>query len=132
MNVCSVVRLITLIDSRATTSPTFDPSWYGPAPIVLSVMEIQLATICASLPVFWPIVKDAWESKRIVVTHEVDIRNEPRKVDEYELRDGYDMYSLQTTPSYRPWEKLEEQHRGHVMRSTSVTSGRVDYRLSLA
>jgi hypothetical protein len=60
------------VETRATTSPTFDPTWYGATPIVLSSMEVYLAVICASLPVFWPVMQKTIGSV-IIVTHEVKI-----------------------------------------------------------
>lgn len=47
--------------------------------------EVHLATICASLPVFWPILKDSFSSWRITVTREVQITREAREVDEENL-----------------------------------------------
>lgn len=73
----SIWRLQSIVETRATTLPTFDPTWYGPTPIVLSSIEVSLATMCASLPVFWPvIVKNL--GPYIMVTHEVKITHETR------------------------------------------------------
>lgn len=73
----SIWRLQSIVETRATTLPTFDPTWYGPTPIVLSCMEISLATMCASLPVFWPVIKKSL-GPYIMVTHEVKITRESR------------------------------------------------------
>lgn len=62
------------------TSPTFDPTWYGTTPIVLSCMEVDLAAVCASLPVFWPVIQKSIGSV-IIVTHEVKITREQRAGD---------------------------------------------------
>lgn len=73
----SIWRLQSIVDTRATTLPTFDPTWYGATPIVLSSMEVGLATICASLPVFWPVLKKNL-GPYIMVTHEVRVTRENR------------------------------------------------------
>lgn len=70
--ICSISRFATQIHSRATTYPSFDPTWYGPSTTVLSVLEVDLATIVASLPIFWPHLRRNIAS--ILVTHEVEIK----------------------------------------------------------
>lgn len=69
---CSIVRFAYIIKNHATTYPTFDPTWYGGYTTVLSVIEVDLATIVASLPVFWPHLRRNITS--IMVTHEVEIK----------------------------------------------------------
>ncbi|GKT77445.1 integral membrane protein [Colletotrichum tofieldiae] len=61
----------------AGTHPTLDPSWYGCTPIVLAAVEINLATICASLPVFWPTLQK--NIGQIFITKEVEITSEIRR-----------------------------------------------------
>jgi hypothetical protein len=70
-------RLVIITESRAGTYPTLDPSWYGGGPIVLAALEIDLAAMCASLPVFWPVLKSnlGW----IFVTREVSVTRELRR-----------------------------------------------------
>lgn len=106
MNVCSVLRLITLIENQAGTYPTLDPSWYGCSPIVLSALEVHLATICASLPVFWPIIKDAIAVRSITVTREVQITRETRDLGDWEF--AYDMETQPTEAMM--WSKRKMQH----------------------
>jgi len=74
VNVLSTWRLALLVQTRASTSPTLDPSWYGCEPIVLAALEIDLALICASLPVFWPVIEKSLGS--IFVTYEVEVTRE--------------------------------------------------------
>lgn len=74
----SIWRLQSIVETRAATLPTFDPTWYGTTPIVLSSMEVDLAAICASLPVFWPVIQKSIGSV-IIVTHEVKITREQRR-----------------------------------------------------
>ncbi|KAF3015851.1 hypothetical protein E8E14_006838 [Neopestalotiopsis sp. 37M] len=79
----SIWRLATLIDHQAATSPTFDPSWYSPISVVLSIAEVNVANICASVPVFWPVLSNSIEE--IFVTKEIRVISETRG-DEFELR----------------------------------------------
>ncbi|TDZ78946.1 hypothetical protein C8034_v004472 [Colletotrichum sidae] len=77
VNVLGIFRLIGISHSRAGTYPTLDPSWYGCVPIVLATVEVNLATICASLPVFWPALQS--NLGKIFITKEVEITSEIRR-----------------------------------------------------
>lgn len=68
---CSIVRFAYIVKSRATTSPTFDPSWYGARTIVLSVMEVDFSTMVGSLPVFWP---HLGKFSPVLVTQEFEVK----------------------------------------------------------
>ena len=52
----------------------WDLSWNAPTPTGLAVVEICLASICAALPVFWPVLRTGWG--KILVTYEVIITRE--------------------------------------------------------
>ncbi|KAF3765022.1 hypothetical protein M406DRAFT_331336 [Cryphonectria parasitica EP155] len=69
---CSIFRFVSIVDHKAATYPTFDPTWYGPTAIVLSILEVDLATIMASLPVFWPYLRRNID--RIMITHEIEVK----------------------------------------------------------
>lgn len=69
---CSISRFVIVVDNRATTYPEFDPTWYGGTAIALSVLEVNIATIVAALPVFWPLLRRNLD--RIFVTHEVEVK----------------------------------------------------------
>lgn len=69
---CSIIRFAVIVSNRATTSPEFDPSWYGSTSIGLSILEINIATIVAALPVFWPHLRRNID--KIMVTHEVEVK----------------------------------------------------------
>ncbi|KAI2463888.1 hypothetical protein F4781DRAFT_414858 [Annulohypoxylon bovei var. microspora] len=71
VNGLSIWRLATIVEHRATTSPTFDPTWYGPISIMLGTLEAMTASICASFPIFWPSLKTRLDE--IFVTREVTI-----------------------------------------------------------
>lgn len=87
-----------MVNNRAATYPTLDPSWYGCVPSVLSVLEVNLATICASLPVFWPVIKE--NLGRILVTREVDVTRETRDFSTINNHwEDSDTYALEVVPS---------------------------------
>lgn len=69
---CSIIRFVVIVSNRATTSPEFDPTWYGGTSIGLSILEINIATIVAALPVFWPHLRRNID--KIMVTHEVEVK----------------------------------------------------------
>ncbi|KAK2049735.1 hypothetical protein LZ31DRAFT_286401 [Colletotrichum somersetense] len=77
VNVLGIFRVVGISHSRAGTYPTLDPSWYGCTPIVLAAVEVNLATICASLPVFWPTLQKS--IGQIFITKEVEITSEIRR-----------------------------------------------------
>ena len=35
--------------------PNYDPSWSGPGSLILATLEVDIASICASVPIFWPV-----------------------------------------------------------------------------
>lgn len=72
-------RLASIVRTRATTWPTFDPTWYGTTPIVLAALEVDCATICAALPVFWPVLRQL-NINQILVTREVKVTLEHRRL----------------------------------------------------
>ncbi|KAJ4385795.1 hypothetical protein N0V93_010226 [Gnomoniopsis smithogilvyi] len=74
----STLRLASIVDTEATTSPTFDPTWYGSTPIVYAALEVDIATITAALPVFWPVLVNLSNRTQILVTREVKVTLEHR------------------------------------------------------
>ncbi|KAK7926489.1 hypothetical protein PG985_003487 [Apiospora marii] len=72
VNFLSIWRLQTIFEHKAGWFPTHDPTWYGPISILLGVLEINVASICASVPIFWPVVAPYLGS--IFVTHEVSVQ----------------------------------------------------------
>lgn len=65
--------------------PVWDPTWYGPISILLGAVEVDLASICASIPVFWPVVEK--QLGKIFVTQEIRVTHHNRlsEVDDYEM-----------------------------------------------
>ncbi|KAK9775531.1 hypothetical protein AB5N19_08694 [Seiridium cardinale] len=89
VNFLSIWRVATIVDHRAATSPTFDPTWYGPISILLATLEVDVSTICASVPVFWPVLTSKMD--KILVTQEIKIERAHRFStidDEYEMQRG--------------------------------------------
>jgi hypothetical protein len=77
---------VAIVAHRAATWPTFDPTWYGTSAVTLGMMEVNAASICACVPVFWPVLTARLDM--IFVTQEVQITRERRfsdKEDEIEL-----------------------------------------------
>lgn len=56
--------------------PTRDPTWYGPITMLLAVLEVDAAAVCASVPIFWPVLSNKLGG--IFVTQEIEIRRETR------------------------------------------------------
>ncbi|VUC35684.1 unnamed protein product [Clonostachys rosea] len=67
-------RLQTIIQYQAGWYPTHDPTWYGPISILLGVLEVHVASACASIPIFWPIISPYLHLGGIFVTHEVSVQ----------------------------------------------------------
>ncbi|KAI1745304.1 hypothetical protein F4680DRAFT_98753 [Xylaria scruposa] len=78
INIISIWRLHTIIETRAGTYPVIDPTFYGPQSIVLAALEVDLASIVASIPVFWPILTQSWNA--IFVTQEVHVTHHHRRL----------------------------------------------------
>jgi hypothetical protein len=76
----AIWRLATIIDHQAATWPTHDPTWYGSISIILAVLEVDCAAICASIPIFWPVLEAKWGT--IFITQEIKITREDRYLDD--------------------------------------------------
>ncbi len=68
VNFLSIWRLVTIVEHRAATFPDIDPTWYAPISLVLAALEINVASVCASVPVFWPMLEKHFG--KIFITHE--------------------------------------------------------------
>ncbi|KAI0599508.1 hypothetical protein F4775DRAFT_113139 [Biscogniauxia sp. FL1348] len=82
--VLAIWRLVTILQHQVATWPTRDPTWYGPISLILAVLEIDAAAVCASVPIFWPVLTVKWGN--IFVTQEINITHEARYVDDDEDR----------------------------------------------
>lgn len=61
-----------IVEHQAGYYPTHDPTWYAPISILLGVLEINAASVCASVPIFWPMVAPYLGT--IFVTREVSVQ----------------------------------------------------------
>ena len=99
----SVWRLQTIVHHQAGWSPTFDPSWYGPISMLLGVLEVNVASICASVPIFWPVLSPYLGT--IFVTREISVQVQHESHEDQVAIIGDDAKSLSnsktTTPSYK-------------------------------
>lgn len=80
VNFLSIWRLQTLVEHKAGRYPTHDPTWYGPISLLLATLECDCASICASVPIFWPVLSPYLGA--IFVTQEVSVEHEYRDADE--------------------------------------------------
>ncbi|KAI1780479.1 hypothetical protein F4818DRAFT_7056 [Hypoxylon cercidicola] len=101
VNLLSIWCLQTIVDHKAGTYPVLDPTWYGPKSITLAALEVDLASICASIPTFWPILSQRLLGMgSIFVTQEVHITHQHRRLsgDDSENKGGAaTRYELQPT-----------------------------------
>lgn len=129
-----MIRFILIVHTRATTSPTFDPSWYGASTCILSILEVDLATVVASLPVFWPHLRRNID--KILITREVEVKvtHEPRAFTQIEEETGQDGKRSRADNGFSgdpgtilPWET---QAKNHSFTETSETIALQDMRRS--
>lgn len=111
----SVWRTYTIVNNRAATSPYVDYTWWAPVSIVLSCLEIDLAIICASMPIFWPVLES--KLSQIFVTHEVHV-TEHRRVSTYGLEHELEhrsssIKSGRTGSGHSEAELTREETRNH-------------------
>ncbi|KAL8399772.1 hypothetical protein RB594_000255 [Gaeumannomyces avenae] len=76
----AIWRLQSLMQHMAGSWPTFDPLFYTATPIVLSVLEINCASVVASVPVFWPVLLHHFSriSRILVIQVTAEVRVESR------------------------------------------------------
>ncbi|KAI0181958.1 hypothetical protein GGR52DRAFT_568168 [Hypoxylon sp. FL1284] len=81
VNLISILCLKSIIEHKAGTYPVLDPTWYGPKSITLAALEVDLASICASVPTFWPILSQRLMGMGAVfVTREVHVTHQHRRL----------------------------------------------------
>lgn len=93
VNVFAAWRLVLLASSSGRVVETlFDSTFYAPDTMLLASLEVNLASICASLPIFWPVLRQ--QVCRIMVTKEVDVTREdkPDGDDDSFLRDQVSLF----------------------------------------
>lgn len=65
----------------------YDWTFWLPEVLIFSCLEVDFAIMCASMPIFWPTVKAAWN--QIYITQEVIVTHESCNKD-----DGIDKYDM--------------------------------------
>lgn len=73
----SLARVIALAYKRIGTVPVFDVTYYTATVYIFSVLEIDVAILCASIPIFWPLVA-SFASNKILIVNEIEVRTERR------------------------------------------------------
>ncbi|KAF1937794.1 hypothetical protein EJ02DRAFT_514971 [Clathrospora elynae] len=68
-------RMIALSVNRAGTVPIVDMSYHTPPVFVFGVLEVNIAIIAASIPIFWPIIATLAANK-IYVVNEIEVHVE--------------------------------------------------------
>ncbi|OTB12959.1 hypothetical protein K445DRAFT_368983 [Daldinia sp. EC12] len=120
VNLLSVWRLQTIVANKAGTYPVLDPTWYTPTSIILAALEVDLASICASIPTFWPALKQSFLNA-IFITKEVHVTHQHRS----RLSSTFSSSSsssplqlpfLRDDASHVTYVKAEQQHRGRQYR----------------
>ncbi|KAL0938086.1 uncharacterized protein CTRU02_207817 [Colletotrichum truncatum] len=129
VNVVSLFRLISLVQSKAGTYPTFDPSWFACVPIVLATVEVDLATICASLPVFWPVLEV--RLKTILITREFEVLTDTRQSNNESIESqtfNLSFHELNRTDSTNTRATLNNQVLGWTVSTTNtlITGGKMN------
>lgn len=99
----AIWRLESIIRTQAATYPVRDPTWYAPLSVLLSVLEVDAAAMCASVPIFWPVLTEQWDKMFVTVTREVHITSDSR----------YDVVHDHYRSSADDDGDMAEEQRGH-------------------
>ncbi|KAJ4353045.1 hypothetical protein N0V95_003698 [Ascochyta clinopodiicola] len=67
--------MVSLCINRAGTVPTIDMSYYTPIVYIFSVLEVNIAILCASIPIFWPMIS-SFATDKILVVNEIVVHVE--------------------------------------------------------
>ncbi|KAK8089739.1 hypothetical protein PG997_004700 [Apiospora hydei] len=83
VNSMAIWRLIhvQLMWAKSEAYPTFDPTWYAPTTVMLAVLEVNGATVCASIPIAGappPSPSSSLGSEGIMVTRDIRIERSRR------------------------------------------------------
>ena len=68
-------RMIALCINRAGTVPIQDMTYHTPVIYIFSVLEVNIAILCASIPIFWPMIS-SFATNKILVVNEIVVRVE--------------------------------------------------------
>ncbi|KAK8139837.1 hypothetical protein PG984_000960 [Apiospora sp. TS-2023a] len=120
----AIWRLQTILEHKAATVPTRDPTWYGPITMLLAVLEVDAAAVCASVPIFWPVLSNKLGG--IFVTQEIEIRRETRffQMDDEEAAVGGGRGVMMAQPHSRTGSEAElKQHHDSDAKQPSSFTG---------
>jgi hypothetical protein len=77
VNVFAAIRLAVVIMEQQRPATSLDPTFFAAPLVVLAMLEVTTASICASIPIFWPAVNKFFRD--VMVTHEVEVVSETRE-----------------------------------------------------
>ncbi|KAF1850087.1 uncharacterized protein K460DRAFT_372457 [Cucurbitaria berberidis CBS 394.84] len=83
----AVGRMVALSFNRAGTVPILDMSYHTPIVYVFAVLEVNIAIIAASVPIFWPAIMTLAANK-IFVVNEIEIHVEEASRNSFDSRQG--------------------------------------------
>lgn len=67
----SILRLWTALRQNKDTFSSVDFTWWNPPTLIISCLEVDFAIMCASMPIFWPVIVASLA--QIFVTREVRV-----------------------------------------------------------
>ena len=102
--------------------PNADTTFYTPLTVISSCLEVNTAVLCASIPVFWPVIKHLGFSGPITVVNEVTVKSEPRSNVVADDRLDDDERQLTWDPLRQNYPLKETASRGTLNRSRSRSS----------
>lgn len=103
-----------------------DLTWQEPAPFLISLAEVYVASLCASIPFFWPII--AQQINKIMVMYEFNVSSESRyKDDEVELANTESwLVKTKSASSRDDGVSMKSGSRGKVSGPTTKTTHYTD------
>lgn len=78
----SIIRLWSAVDRKIGDPWSMDYTYWYPTTLIIASIEIDFAIICASIPIFWPVIVAALP--QIFVTQEVHVTHHDR-IDDFEM-----------------------------------------------
>ncbi len=112
VNVFAAWRLVLLVATNSSALFTlFDSTFYAPDTVLLSLLDVNVASICASVPVFWPVLRQ--QVFRIVVTKEVEITRGKREQGDDDEEEEDDEEMAKQKPRTRSDAPAGDDGSGH-------------------
>ncbi|KAF2754681.1 hypothetical protein EJ05DRAFT_503633 [Pseudovirgaria hyperparasitica] len=122
--VIAIVRFANLLKHElGLTSAHFDVTYYATAAVVLSALEAAVATVAASIPVFWPLVISL-KSNVILIISEVSVTHEKRADSTTGLRNS-DWQPLEDFSTKGKDEDLESVHSKKDYKAPRPSTGAI-------